>query len=193
LDSDIREVALHLFLDLDYDGTSMEAIAKAAGTTKVTVYTRFKSKEELFGSVLWWALQRRDWPQPEPDVPDLDDLRGSLLSVAQAAIKRALDPSVIKLSRIAATHALRFPDIAHRTVLSGVSARYSLVVELLKHHAAKGNIVAEEPAILAEHFLAMVSGAPARLASFGIVRDERSQQRRLRVAVDLFVRSLRPS
>ena len=192
LDNDLREAALRLFLDRGYDGTSMEAIAQAAGTTKVTVYTRFQSKEELFSSVLWWALQRRDWPQAEPDPENLDDLNGALWSIAQAAIKRALDPAMVKLSRIAATHALRFPDIARRTLLAGVSSRYQLVVELLKRHAAKGTIVADDPGILAEHFLAMVSGAPARLALFNIARANPAQQHRLRVAVDLFVRGLRP-
>jgi AcrR family transcriptional regulator len=192
LDNDVREAALRLFLDHGYDGTSMEAIAQAAGTTKVTVYTRFQSKEELFSSVLWWALQRGDWPQAEPDPENLDDLNGALWSIAQAAIKRALDPAMVKLSRIAATHALRFPDIARRTLLAGVSSRYQLVVELLKRHAAKGTIVADDPGILAEHFLAMVSGAPARLALFNIARANPAQQHRLRVAVDLFVRGLRP-
>jgi AcrR family transcriptional regulator len=192
LDNDLREAALRLFLDRGYDGTSMEAIAQAAGTTKVTVYTRFQSKEELFSSVLWWALQRGDWPQAEPDPENLDDLNGALWSIAQAAIKRALDPAMVKLSRIAATHALRFPDIARRTLLAGVSSRYQLVVELLKRHAAKGTIVADDPGILAEHFLAMVSGAPARLALFNIARANPAQQHRLRVAVDLFVRGLRP-
>ena len=192
LDNDLREAALRLFLDRGYDGTSMEAIAQAAGTTKVTVYTRFQSKEELFSSVLWWALQRGDWPQAEPDPENLDDLNGALWSIAQAAIKRALDPAMVKLSRIAATHALRFPDIARRTLLAGVSSRYQLIVELLKRHAAKGTIVADDPGILAEHFLAMVSGAPARLALFNITRANPAQQHRLRVAVDLFVRGLRP-
>jgi hypothetical protein len=119
-------------------------------------------------------------------------LSGALLSIAQGAIKRALDPAMIKLSRIAATHSLRFPDIARRTLLAGVSSRYQLIIDLLKHHAAEGSIVASEPAVLAEHFLAMVSGAPARLALFSIVRDDPAQQQRLRVAVDLFVRGLRP-
>ena len=192
LDNDLREAALRLFLDGGYEGTSMEAIAKSAGTTKRTVYTRFRSKEELFSSVLWWALQRSDWPQAEPDPESLDDLKGALWSIAQAAIKRALDPAMVKLSRIAATYSLHYPDFAQRTLQAGVSSRYNLIIELLKRHAAKGTIQAGDPEILAEHFLAMVSGAPARLALFNIVRDVKEQHRRLRVAVDLFVRGLRP-
>jgi AcrR family transcriptional regulator len=193
LDQDVRESSLRLFLEHGYDGTSMDAIARAAGTTKVTLYSRYSSKEELFSSVLWWALLRGDWPQAEPPPPDLDDLRGALQAIAEAALKRALDPAMIQLARVAATHASRFPDIARRTHQSGFSARYQLLIDLLKRHAAKGTIVAEDPPILAEHFLAMISGAPARLASFGIVRDSAGRQRRVRIAVDLFVRSLRPN
>lgn len=192
LDQDVRESSLRLFLENGYDGTSMDAVARAAGTTKVTLYARYNSKEELFSSVLWWALLRDDWPQPEPAAPDLDDLPGALCAIAEAALKRALDPAMIKLARIAATHALRFPEIARHTHQIAFSARYRLLIDLLERHAAKGTIVAEDPPILAEHFLAMVSGAPARLASFGIVRDAAGRQRRLRTAVDLFVRGLRP-
>lgn len=190
LERDVREGALRLFLEHGYDGTSMDAIATAAATTKMTLYSRFGSKEELFSSVLWWALLRTDWPQPEATPPDLDDLPGSLWLIAEAALKRALDPAMIKLARIAATHALRFPEIARRTHLLAHSTRYQLVIDLLERHARKGAIVANDPGILAEHFLAMVSGAPARLASFGIERDATAQQERLRVAVDLFVGGL---
>jgi AcrR family transcriptional regulator len=192
LERNVRECALRLFLEQGYDGTSMDALAEAARTTKMTLYARFGCKEELFSSVLWWALQRNDWPQPEPPPPDLDDLRGALWAIAESALKRALDPALIKLSRVAATHALRFPEIARRTHLIGSSHRYQLLIELLKRHAARGAIVAADPAILAEHFLAMVSGAPARLASFGIDRESSEWRRRLHLAVDLFVRALRP-
>jgi AcrR family transcriptional regulator len=192
LDQDVRECALRLFLEHGYDGTSMDAIASAAGTTKVSLYARFENKEELFNSVLWWALQRRDWPEPESAPPDLDDLQGALLAIAEGAIRRALHPAMIKLSRIAAAYALRFPEIARRAHMSGFSPRYQLLMDLLKRHAAKGTIVSEDLPALAEHFLAMVSGGPARLASFGIVREPAAQQRRLRVAVDLFMRGLHP-
>lgn len=52
--------------------------------------------------------------------------------------------------------------------------------------------MADEPLILAEHFLSMVAGAPARLASFGVVRDADEEERHTRVAVQLFLRALRP-
>src|SRR6476469_7782553 len=105
LDRAVRDTALRLFLEDGYDATSMDAIAREAGTTKASLYARFPSKDALFSSVLTWAIQRSDWPVREPDPPDLDDLEGALTAIAHAAQRRALDPSMVKLSRIAITHA----------------------------------------------------------------------------------------
>ena len=160
LDEHVRESALQLFLERGYEGTSMDAIARAAGTTKVSLYARFASKEEVFTSVLLWAMRRSDWPVREPAPPDLDDLDGALTAIAESSVRRAVDPAMVKLARIAVTHALRFPEIARQTYAVGYSPRHQTLIDLLKRHATKGSVVAEDPEILAEHFLAMVSGCP---------------------------------
>ncbi|MFC5748985.1 TetR/AcrR family transcriptional regulator [Actinomadura rugatobispora] len=192
LDRAVRDGALRLFLEHGYEGTSMDAVARAAGTTKASLYKRFASKEEVFASVIRWAVMRPDWPVPEPDPPALDDLEGALTAIADAAVLRALHPSMVQLCRIAVAEAARFPDLAGRTFTTGFVPGRPLVVELLNRHAATGAIVADDPEVLAEHFLGMVSGTPARLAWFGIVREPEVQERHTRVAVRLFLRGLRP-
>lgn len=190
LDERVRESALQLFLELGYEGTSMDEIARAAGTTKVSLYARFAGKEEVFSSVLLWATRRTDWPKRESPRPDLDDLEGALTAIAEVSMRRALDPAMIKLGRIAVTHALRFPEIARQAHDAGWSPRHQMLIDLLTHHAAKGSIVAEDPQIMAEHFLAMVSAMPARLASFNIILSAAEQRRRIDVAVQLFLKSV---
>ncbi|MGW1027949.1 TetR/AcrR family transcriptional regulator [Streptomyces sp. NPDC002577] len=192
LDRNVRERALQLFLEHGYDGTTMDAIAKEAGTTKASLYARFPGKEAVFSSVLAWAVQRTDWPFPEPPAPDLDDLEGALTAIAEVSVRRTLDPSMIKLGQLAVAHAARFPEIARQVYGAGFWPRRQLVVDLLKRHAATGAIVADDPEMLAGHFLGMVSGVPARHASFGIVPDAAEQERHTRSAVQLFLRSLRP-
>lgn len=192
MDRKIRESALDVFLQHGYEGTSMNAIAAAAGTTKPSLYARFPTKEDVFRSVLGWAVQRTDWPVPEPSTPDPDDLEGALSAVAHAAVRRAMDPSMIKLEQIAIAHASRYPEIARRTYGTGYWPRKKLVADLLSRHAATGAIVADDPATLAELFLGMV-GAQSRLASFGIVRDVADQELHTQAAVQLFLRSLRPT
>jgi AcrR family transcriptional regulator len=49
---------LELFLEHGYKGTSMEAVARAAGVTKPVVYDCFASKAELFGALLDREEQR---------------------------------------------------------------------------------------------------------------------------------------
>jgi AcrR family transcriptional regulator len=49
---EVLDAALELFLQNGYQGTSMEAVARAAGVTKPVVYACFDSKDELFRSLL---------------------------------------------------------------------------------------------------------------------------------------------
>jgi AcrR family transcriptional regulator len=54
----ILDVAFRLFLEQGYRGTSMDAIARAAGVTKPVIYACFGSKAELFGALLDREEQR---------------------------------------------------------------------------------------------------------------------------------------
>ena len=49
---------MRLFLEHGYKGTSMDAIARAAGVSKPVVYDCFESKAELFGALLDREEQR---------------------------------------------------------------------------------------------------------------------------------------
>lgn len=49
---EVLDAALKLFLENGYQGTSMEAIARAAGVTKPVVYACFPGKDELFRALL---------------------------------------------------------------------------------------------------------------------------------------------
>lgn len=54
----ILDVALQLFMERGYRGTSMDAVASAAGVTKPVVYNCFSSKAELFAALLDREEQR---------------------------------------------------------------------------------------------------------------------------------------
>src|SRR5919201_2239731 len=48
----VLDAAFEVFLEHGYDGTSMDAVASAAGVSKPVVYDCFASKEELFTELL---------------------------------------------------------------------------------------------------------------------------------------------
>jgi AcrR family transcriptional regulator len=191
LSLDIREAALTQFLKHGYEGTSLDNVASEARTTKASIYVRFSNKESLFTGVMSWAIGRSDGPRSESNSLDLDNLEEALRSVADAALKGATNPSMVRLTQIVIAQADRFPDLAQK-ILATSSTQKEFIVRLLQHHAADGAIVADEPEILAEHFLGMVSGMPARLASLGFDRSAATQRRYRDVAIELFLRGLRP-
>src|SRR5215204_3829944 len=49
---EVLDAALGLFLESGYEGTPMEAIARAAGVTKPVVYACFPGKDQLFRALL---------------------------------------------------------------------------------------------------------------------------------------------
>lgn len=73
LDGRILAATRRLLAERGYQGLSIDAVAKAAGTTRPSVYLRFHSKEELATSAV--AGMTVDAP-----LPDTDDVRADLVA-----------------------------------------------------------------------------------------------------------------
>ncbi|MGN5237121.1 TetR/AcrR family transcriptional regulator [Rhodococcus sp. SJ-3] len=194
LDEQLRDVAVATFLEHGYDGTSMEAVAKAAHITKQTLYSRYPDKRALFADVIPWAMSRHD---PGDTLPRTDsgDLRESLIDVARKALAWSTDPQTVRLQRIAMNESARFPEFAVSGETMLWSARLRAVMELLQRHIDLGEIEIDddELELAAEHFLALVEALPTRLAEFGVFRSEEQAERHLQYAVKLFLRAIAPA
>lgn len=66
----IRKLALELFAERGYDGTSLREIADRLGITKAAVYYHFKTKEEILASLVGDFFAEIDalvnWAQQQP-------------------------------------------------------------------------------------------------------------------------------
>jgi AcrR family transcriptional regulator len=95
----VLDAALALFLERGYEGTSMAAIAEAAGVTKPVVYACFSSKDELFRALLRREEERiLEEIQSAFTTADLSD-PGATLTEGFTGFLRAVDasPEVYKL------------------------------------------------------------------------------------------------
>jgi TetR/AcrR family transcriptional regulator, mexJK operon transcriptional repressor len=191
LDEQLREAAVETFLEHGYDGASMEAIARAAGITKQTLYSRYADKRAVFIDVIPWAMSRYEQPDPVNDTAE-DDLAAALTTIARDALARATDPKLVRLQRIAMNESGRFPEFSLSGETMAWSPRLRAVMELLRRHQAAGNIEVDDIELWSEHFLTLVQVLPARLADFGVFRSKRQEDRHLQSAVELFMRALRP-
>jgi TetR/AcrR family transcriptional regulator, mexJK operon transcriptional repressor len=191
LDQAVREAAVATFLEYGYAGASMNAIAAAAGVSKKSLYARYPDKHSLFAKVIPWALARYE-DNGSVDVVDTDDLEADLISFGRKAIARAVRPENVKLKRIAMEEAAQFPEFGLSSESMMWAGRQRAVTELLRRHAAKGNLDVEDVELAAEHFLALVEAVPARMADFGVYRSKKQQERHLLYAVRLFLHGAAP-
>lgn len=93
----ILESATTLFLELGYEGSSMEKIAKLAGVSKLTVYSHFQDKAHLFTAAIELACAQK-LPKTLFDLHDQSDLELVLQQVCQSFLKTLYSPEAMKLT-----------------------------------------------------------------------------------------------
>jgi AcrR family transcriptional regulator len=75
----LLERGADLFARYSYDELSMRKIAREAGISKALLYHYFPSKQAFFRATLEQAAEElRARTEPDPELPPLDQLRGSL-------------------------------------------------------------------------------------------------------------------
>ncbi len=102
----VLDAAFELFLEHGYEGTSMEAVARAVGVTKPVIYACYPSKEELFN-----ALLRRE----EDRV--LTEIAAALPAAAEGDLGSALTGGLIAFLR-----AVEASPRAYRVIFLGEGA-----------------------------------------------------------------------
>ncbi|RFU38484.1 TetR/AcrR family transcriptional regulator [Actinomadura logoneensis] len=109
----IVRAAHELFLEQGF-GTGMDAIAAAAGVSKVTVYNHFAGKEELFVEVVNQALGQalgRTMRAMRERLRADDDLAGVLTATARDWVAGLVRPEVLALRALITAEARRFPEL----------------------------------------------------------------------------------
>lgn len=191
LDEHVKACALDLFLDHGFDGVTMEAVAKAAGITKRSLYARYSDKSQLFVDALKYSKHAWAFDAPALTLQTNTSLTDALRQLADALMLQAVDPRYIKVARMAAAVADQFPDTVRRSYDIGLSPRlHSAKHILLTYRDEIDPKYMDSVDLTAELFLGLISGLPARLASFGMIRDPEIEKQRIHLAIALFVRGI---
>ena len=75
----LLELGAELFTSERYEELSMSRIAERAGISKALLYHYFPSKQAYFEETLGaWAEQLRERTEPDPSLPPVEQLQGSL-------------------------------------------------------------------------------------------------------------------
>lgn len=179
----LMDAALAVFIECGYAGASMEAIARAAGVTKRTLYRHAPSKSGLFVEVVERLARRAG-------APALDRIQGETLELRLKAASDLmlawfLEPDAVALYRLIIADAAHHDGLA-LTVDAPFQRATDAVAALL---AAEDDRPSEIVRLGAGMFLRLVTAEPLDRAAQGLESAGMSPAKRERahVAVDFFL------
>jgi len=106
----VLDAATDLFLAQGYGAVSMDAVARAAGVSKATLYAHFASKEALFATIM--RDRSANYRLDESLFPEsVTDLRATLEANGRRIMRFMLQERTLAIYRIALGEAGRFPEL----------------------------------------------------------------------------------
>jgi TetR/AcrR family transcriptional regulator, mexJK operon transcriptional repressor len=194
-DARLLDVATSLFMERGFDGTSIDAVAEAAGVGKPTVYARYRDKRDLFAAVLRGRIRR--WLAPVSAAAEAQatetspkSIKTTLHELSRHMVAYTLAPEAGALQRILSAQAVQFPELAKLANEEGWLRAVRGVSSILRQSAARGHIKVDDPELAADMFLNLVLGHCKRLALYGIATDPKTEERHRKAAVDFFLNGI---
>lgn len=190
--------AQHLFLTQGYAGTSTDAIAKAAGISKETLYAYYPNKEVLFSAVLQHLVdvlsEERFMQIEQTMLVSGETFRQALIDLAQRIIRSAMQPDYLALVRIIIGESTRVPQLG-TMFRSSIPMRGLAYLSGLLEHAHEHKLVEfEDVGVAARMFIGSLL---IYIILDGLMRaGEASIQptlAQITMVVDLFCKALQPT
>ncbi len=190
----ILESARLLFLQHGFDGVSMDQIAASAGVSKLTVYSHFGDKENLFAAAVgsYCELQL---PHALFDRASGAPLRAHLLEIARAFHAMASSEEAIGALRMLSAPQLADSPVVRTFWEAGPARINQELAALLKRRAELGELRldpenAAELARAAGQLLALLKGEPHARRLLGLEGLAAAEvPAHLASAVDVFLRA----
>lgn len=153
----VLAAARDVFLDQGFERASMDTIARVAGVSKATVYAHFRSKEELFVTMLARAGEATA-RMLSADAMDPGDLRGSLARIGDLYLRRLTDPDMLSTMRVVAHEVTRMPELGRAVYETGPRRVREALSAYLAGAGARGELAIDDPLLAAEQFIGLVQG-----------------------------------
>ena len=149
------EIAMKLFADQGFDGTSTREIAEAAGVTEAIIFRHFKTKDDLYWAVLADRVERRGRNRRIRELLESEgDIREVLVSIAEILLDRSADDAAV--TRLLFYSALRNRELSDRFFETYAHEKFELLADFLRKHIEAGSFRAVDPFIAARSFLGMI-------------------------------------
>lgn len=184
--------AQRLFLEHGFGGASIDRIASEAGVAKVTVYSHFGGKDQLFAE----AVRAKCDSFMSDDAVDAlcgGGVEDRLLRLGQLFLGLILDPDSTHVHRLVIGEGPSHPEIAQAFLQNAVLTTCAKVNTLLEREVRAGTLEIEDTMAASGHFLALVKGLPQMMAMMGLPPGSPEElDAHVRSAVGVFARAYAP-
>ncbi|HKY92422.1 MAG TPA: TetR/AcrR family transcriptional regulator [Nevskiaceae bacterium] len=153
----ILAAAKMLFAEQGLAGTSMEGLAAAAGVSKLTLYSHFRNKDELFRQTVI-AKCNEHWPENVFDVATRLPLRVRLRSIGKGFLDLVFSDDVMNLYRMMAAEGGRQNRLGRLFWDAGPERTIQRFTQVLDVAVASGELAIPDTRRTAAAFFVMLKG-----------------------------------
>ncbi len=178
----ILEAAKTAFLENPYDRISMDALAARAGVSKVTLYAKYKSKDQLFVAAMSVGCSPI-YEQAKLEVEAGKPITETLERLGIDFIKMMLHPEISALHGVMMQALATQPELPRAFYERVVHHSTMMLADVLTIADKRGEIVCDQPYLAAVQFIAMVQGEFRYKQELGVTSGVDEQE------LTLFVKS----
>ncbi len=188
--SAILKAAGTCFLRSGFARTSMDAIAKQAGVSKLTLYSHFQNKDLLFKAMITGKCREFTPPRSIATLADAEP-RKALTEIGLGFVRLMTNPGVLALFRVVATESVKNPKMARLLYETGPQRTLSQFAELLRAWVARDVVDVPDPDSAAGHWFSMLRGMMQFRLNLSLERQPTDEDIRRHVddCVDVFLRA----
>lgn len=181
------QAAMRLFVERGYSGTTIEAIARAAGVSKLTIYSHFGGKDALFREVVKAKCAEHalaELPSAEGQSP-----REVLIEIGRRVLTLLFSDEALRMYRMIIAESavdVRLARLFHDT---GPRPLLEHVQRLLRHWHEVGELSIDDPEEAASQLFSLLKGERHLRLLLGVAEtpDAASVDAHLGRAVDAFL------
>ncbi len=139
-DGQLRARATELFLELGYDGVSLDDIVRDAGGSKTNIYNFYGGKDGLFTTIMADMLDEITSPLRQMPLTGLS-LEAGLRMFATTLLAVLLQERHLAFQRLVMAEALRHPQIGSKWHRNGPVATQTVLAAFLREQQVLGLII----------------------------------------------------
>jgi TetR/AcrR family transcriptional repressor of mexJK operon len=163
----VLDAAASLFMAHGYGAVSMDAVARAAGVSKATLYAYFSSKDQLFATIIGEACQQK-FALGELLPADATDIRMALVAFGSRLLRFFLEERALAIHRVVIAESTRFPELGRAFYDNGPAALLGIFGTWLAEQAVAGRVAVADPIMAAEQFVSLLKTSVYLRASLGL-------------------------